>query len=163
MTPLVSRSDPVPEAVEEILRDLPEWFGIEDALSGYVEQARVLPTYTAVEDDDVVGVCLIEQHTSYAAEVHLLAVKRAMHRRRIGHALMAAAESDLRRAGVEFVQVKTLGAEHPSPEYAATRAFYEALGFRALEEFEEDTIWPGNPCLLMVKALSTADRRPADP
>lgn len=57
-------------------------------------------------------------------------------------------------AGTEFLQVKTLGAVHASPEYAATRKSYEALGYRALEEFEENTIWPGNPYLVMVKALS---------
>lgn len=41
---VISRSEAVPDNVEEILRDLPEWFGIEEALTGYVEQARVLPT-----------------------------------------------------------------------------------------------------------------------
>lgn len=154
MDVVVRRSPAVPERVEEILRDLPEWFGIEEALVGYVDQARVLPTYTALEDGDVVGVCLLEQHNRYAAEVHLIAVKRALHRRRVGYALMAAVERDLREAGTEFVHVKTLGASHPSPKYGTTRKFYEALGYRALEEFEENTIWPGNPCLLMVKALS---------
>jgi hypothetical protein len=66
---------------------------------------------------------------------------------------MAAAEQDMHTQGVEFMQVKTLGAAHPSPEYAATRQFYEALGYRPLEEFDADTLWPGNPCLLMVKTL----------
>ncbi|MGI8701500.1 MAG: hypothetical protein ACR2JU_09905 [Nocardioidaceae bacterium] len=34
---------------------------------------------------------------------------------------------------------------------AATRAFYLARGFEPLEEFQH--LWPGNPCLLMVKVL----------
>jgi hypothetical protein len=51
------------------------------------------------------------------------------------------------------VQVETLGAPHDSPEYAATRRFYEVLGYQGLEEYLADTLWPGNPCLVMVKHL----------
>jgi ribosomal protein S18 acetylase RimI-like enzyme len=48
------------------------------------------------------------------------------------------------------MQVKTLGPSRPDEHYAKTRAFYEALGFRPLEEFKQ--IWDeNNPCLVMVK------------
>jgi hypothetical protein len=54
--------------------------------------------------------------------------------------------------GVEYLQVKTLGPSHPSRGYAATRRFYEALGFRPLEEIHG--LWAeDNPCLLLVKRL----------
>lgn len=56
--------------------------------------------------------------------------------------LVAAAEGDLARRGVTYRQVKTLGAS--SPEHAATRAVYAALGYEGLEELAADTIWPGN-------------------
>lgn len=151
---VISRSEAVPDKVEEILRGLPEWFGIEEALTGYAEQARVLPTYAATDDGDTVGVCLVRRHNRYSAEIYLLAVKRALHRQRIGKELLAEVERDLAEAGTEFVQAKTLGEAHESPEYAATRKFYEALGYRALEEFDENTIWSDNPCLVMVKSLS---------
>lgn len=49
--------------------------------------------------------------------------------------------------------MKTLGPSHPSPEYAATRRFYEACGFRGLEELHD--LWPDNPCLIMVKPLGS--------
>ena len=49
-------------------------------------------------------------------------------------------------------QVKTLAASHPSPEYAQTRAFYEALGYVPLEVFP--TLWAAHlPVLQLVKAL----------
>ena len=147
-------SEPVPSDVEAILRELPEWFGIEEALLDYVDQAAKLPTYTATVDGDVQGVCLVRRHNRFSAETYLLAVRRQLHRRGIGRALMAVAEEDAKAQGVELMQVKTLGSAHPSPEYAATRRFYETLGYRPLEEFEEDIIWPGNPCLVMVKALT---------
>lgn len=54
-------------------------------------------------------------------------------------------------AGGFRLEVKTLGASRPSPEYAATRAFYGALGFQPVEELHG--LWPGNPCLVMVKPL----------
>ena len=48
--------------------------------------------------------------------------------------------------------MKTLAPSDPDPSYAATRAFYAAVGFLPLEELPQ--VWgPQNPCLLMVKAL----------
>lgn len=149
----VRRAEPVPEAVRALLRGLPEWFGIEEATEHYIEEARKLPTYAAAASGDVVGACLTKQHAERAAEIYLLAVERGRHRQGIGRALMEAAEADLADQGVEFLQVKTLGASHPSEEYAATRRFYEALGYQWLEETED--LWPGNPCLIMVKHLPT--------
>lgn len=89
----------------------------------YVDQASRLTTYTAVVNGGVEGVCLVQRHTDYSAEIYLLAVKRSLHRRGLGRARMAAVEADLRADGFEFVQVKTLGTSHPSVEYATTRRF----------------------------------------
>jgi len=50
------------------------------------------------------------------------------------------------------MQVKTLGPSRPNEEYARTRAFYEVMGFRPLEEFPQ--FWDEkNPCLILVKRL----------
>lgn len=91
------------------------------------------------------------------SELSVLATARRLHRRGIGRALVEAAEGDLARAGTTYVQVKTLGASYPSPAYASTRRFFEALGYQGLEEFPADAIWPGNPCLIMVKHLACPD------
>ena len=43
----------------------------------------------------------------------------------------------------------------PDANYAATRAFYAAMGFRPLEEIGR--IWgEDNPCQIMVKTVSTS-------
>jgi GNAT superfamily N-acetyltransferase len=144
---------PRPEVVDALLRELPEWFGIDEAIEEYVTRSAQLPTYTAVLDGDPVGVLVLEPHSDRVAELYVLATVRRLHRRGIGRALVEAAERDLARAGTTYVQVKTLGTSHPSPEYAATRRFYEALGYQGLEEYPADTLWPGNPCLVMVKHL----------
>ncbi len=65
--------------------------------------------------------------------------------------MLAAAEADLAAEGVRFLQVKTLGESRPDANYARTRQFYLACGFTPLEELTD--LWPGNPCLLLVKAL----------
>jgi ribosomal protein S18 acetylase RimI-like enzyme len=142
-----------PEVVGSLLRGLPEWFGIDEAIEEYVARSAQLPTYTAVRDGEPVGVLVLEHHSDRVAELYVLATVRRLHRRGIGRALVAAAERDLARGGTTYVQVKTLGASHPSPEYVATRRFYEALGYQGLEEYPADALWPGDPCLVMVKHL----------
>jgi GNAT superfamily N-acetyltransferase len=151
----VERGGPDPARVEEILRALPGWFGIEDALLNYVDQSKTLPAFVALMDDKMVGICSVKQHTQHAAEIYLMAVDPSLHRFGIGTALLKAAERELRDDGVQLLQVKTLGPSDPSPEYATTRLFYEAVGFRALEEIEG--LWPGNPCLILVKHLDARE------
>jgi ribosomal protein S18 acetylase RimI-like enzyme len=147
-----------PEVVEALLRGLPEWFGIEEAIDEYVRRSATLPTYVASDAGTPVGVLVIEHHAATSAEMYVLAVHRDHHRAGIGRALVDQAERDLRASGTRFLQVKTLGPSHPSPEYDATRRFYEALGYVGIEEHPSDVLWPGNPCLVMVKHLACAAR-----
>jgi ribosomal protein S18 acetylase RimI-like enzyme len=137
--------------VEELLRALPGWFEIEEAILDFVEQSHSLPSYAATAKGEFAGIGLVKRHTHYAAEIYLMAVDPRWHRRGIGRALLAAIEKDLVAEGIEYLQVKTLGPSHASPEYELTRRFYEACGFRALEEIEG--LWPGNPFLILVKFL----------
>ena len=137
---------------EMILRALPEWFGIEEATAQYVRDVDDLPTFVAFEGGRAVGFMTVKQHFPQSAELYVLGVLPEMHQRGVGRALLSAVEAYLREQGVEYVQVKTLSASHPDPGYAKTRAFYEAMGFKPLEEFP--TLWgEANPCLLMVKTL----------
>lgn len=148
-TSIVSGTDPA--ATERILRALPDWFGIEESLLGYVDAVRRLPGFLALEADDVVGVLLLERHFPEAAEIHLMAVHPDRHREGIGRALVEAAVAQLATDGVRLLQVKTLAASHPSEHYAHTRRFYTAAGFLHLGELPD--LWPGNPCLVMVRTL----------
>jgi GNAT superfamily N-acetyltransferase len=138
--------------VERILRALPDWFGIESALVNYVEDARSHPVIGARVDQRVVGILVQHETSDVASEVHLLAVEPGLHRRGVGRALMAAAEARLTGTAVRLFHVKTLGPSDPDEHYARTRAFYESLGFLPLEELAD--LWPGNPCLILVKPLT---------
>lgn len=147
---LLERSDP--GAVATLLALLPQWFGIPSANAAYRRDAETLPTLVAVDHrDEPIGVLLWKQHFAGAAEIHLMAVHPDHHRQGVGRLLVCELESRLRARGVRLLEVKTLGASRPSPEYAATRAFYCALGFQPVEELHG--LWPGNPCLVMVKPL----------
>lgn len=140
--------------MRRLLDQLPDWFGIPESNDGYVAAASALTSYLARdrETGDIAGVLLVERHFPESAEVHLMAVDPAIHRRGAGRLLLEAAERDLCAEGVRFLQVKTLGPSRPHEGYAATREFYGAMGFVPLEELEG--LWqPGNPCLVMIKQL----------
>jgi GNAT superfamily N-acetyltransferase len=66
------------------------------------------------------------------------AVRREVQRRGLGRApLAASAETYLRARGTDLLQVKTLAESGPGAGSVATRAFYTAMGFRALEEIRQ--------------------------
>jgi GNAT superfamily N-acetyltransferase len=161
----VTTGQQAPETVERLLRSLPDWFGIEPSIVEYVAKAHELPTYLAwppggsapqVTEPRPVGVLLAARHFPESAEIYLMAVEPAVHRRGIGHALIEALEADLVADSVELLQVKTLGPSQVDASYAHTRRFYSRMGFWPLEEIHD--LWPGNPCLIMVKILGA---RPA--
>jgi GNAT superfamily N-acetyltransferase len=155
---------------KRILRALPAWFGIESALLEYAAAADSLPTFAvrapaaepgptdrhgpgpATPDDGIVGFLTLRPTSAQAAEVHVLAVLQQQHRRGIGRALVERAATYARAEGFTLLHVKTLAPSDPDPGYAATRRFYEALGFLPLEELPQ--VWgPENPCLIMVRPL----------
>lgn len=154
----VARSDEHIDDCEAILRALPEWFGIEEAIVDYVDAMGRLPTWLARVDEEVVGFVSVETHTDSAAEIIVMGVRKEFHRRGIGAALVEAAEVALREQGVEFLQVKTLMSDsHECKNYEKTRRFYEAMGFVPVQEFE--TLWDrANPCLQLMKSLGQPKR-----
>jgi len=136
---------------EHVLRALPDWFGIESALVDYVQATREKPTWIAEVNREPVGFITVHEHTQAAAEIHCMAILPEAHRKGVGLAMVKCVESDLHSRGFRFLQVKTLGPSRPDAFYECTREFYEAAGFTPLEEFPN--LWPGNPCLLLVKSL----------
>jgi coenzyme F420-0:L-glutamate ligase / coenzyme F420-1:gamma-L-glutamate ligase len=149
VTRVVEIQDPAERSrvAEAVLRDLPDWFGIEESTRTYIEHAATLPTLV-VEPD--LGFLCLKQHTPAAIELYVMGVRRSQHRQGIGRALVEAAESWCRVRGIPYLHVKTLGPSRPDPGYDATRSFYEAMGFVALEELHG--LWDkGNPTLVLVK------------
>ena len=139
-------------ACEAVLRTLPDWFGIEEALLKYAADSERLPTF-AIENDAVIdGFLTLREHFPQSWEVHCIAVRAAGRNRGYGTALLAHAEGWLIDRGVAVLQVKTIAPTKSHAPYAETRRFYESTGFLPLEIFPE--LWaPHNPCLQLVKFL----------
>jgi ribosomal protein S18 acetylase RimI-like enzyme len=136
-----------------ILGTLPTWFGIQESVEDYVAVADRSPTVIASLDGEDTGFLTLLHHSPYASEVYVMGVLPEHHRRGIGRQLLKHAEGGLARAGVEFLQVKTLSATHPDEGYEKTRAFYSAYGFRILEEFP--MLWSAqSPALQLIKTVS---------
>jgi GNAT superfamily N-acetyltransferase len=135
-----------------LLESLPEWFGIESARRQYIADLATHLAFGVYGETGVIGFISLLRHNAVAAEIQVMAVERRYHRGGVGRALVDYSEQILRRDRVEYLQVKTLGPSHPDLNYAATRAFYQSLGFRPLEE--TTAFWgEEQPCLLMVKKL----------
>lgn len=137
---------------ERILRALPGWFGIEEAIVQYLKDVVVMETVVAEVSGAPVGFLTLNRHNDHSAEIHVIGVLPEHHGRGIGRTLVEHAERTLRDRGVAYLQVKTLGPSRPDPEYERTRGFYEHVGFHALEE---TNLWGDvNPCLIYVKHLA---------
>jgi len=136
---------------ESILRSLPEWFGIEEAIVSYRQDIEAMDSYVAESAGEIVGFITLNIHNEYSAEIQVMAVSEAHHRAGVGRGLVEYSEQILRDRSLEYLQVKTLGPSRPNEHYERTRAFYADLGFRPLEE---NHLWgEANPCLMMVKHL----------
>jgi ribosomal protein S18 acetylase RimI-like enzyme len=110
------------------------------------------PTLVADDNGQRVGFVTVVRHSPYAAELHVMAVRPERHRQGIGRALVVQAEERLRSEGIEYLQVKTLSGTAGDHGYLRTLAFYQALGFRVLEEMP--MLWNAdNPAVLLIKRL----------
>jgi len=138
---------------ENTLRALPDWFGNEAAIVDYAGQVRGLPLCAAFDGDVPVGFVALKRHNEFTAEVCVMGVLQAYHRRGIGKKLIEWCEGQCAAQGMRFLTVKTLDASAESAGYGRTRAFYRACGFIPLEVFP--TIWDeDNPCLFLAKCMS---------
>ncbi len=136
----------------QLLNELPDWFGIEEAVDEYVAKAERATAVVAITDGREVGLLTLLKHTAFAAEIDVMAVQPDYHRRGVGRAMVDRAERLLVLDGVEYLQVKTLADTVEYEPYVGTRAFYAACGFRPLQVFPD--LWdPNNPALQFVKRL----------
>lgn len=141
---------------EEILRSVPEWFGIEEALLEYAANTVKLPTFVIRDNVRALGFVSLRQHFAQAWEIDCIAVHATARNKGLGTLVLRRAERWLVAQGARFLQVKTIAAASPNPHYAQTRAYYERMGFTAIEVFPE--LWhPRNPCLQMLKALDSGE------
>ncbi|MDR0272160.1 MAG: GNAT family N-acetyltransferase [Clostridiales bacterium] len=136
----------------EILRSLPEWFGIEASIVDYVQQVQSMPFYAAFDCGMAVGFVAIKIHSKFSSEICVIGILKTHHSQGIGKKLIECCELFCKENKIEFLTVKTLDESRECEEYNKTRLFYLSAGFKPLEVFP--TLWDeDNPCLLMAKCL----------
>ena len=74
--------------VAEVLRDLPEWFGIPESTQAYIEGAADLQVWAAYQESDLTGFISLSYSSEDCAEIDCLAVKKFYHRVGIGSQLL---------------------------------------------------------------------------
>lgn len=138
---------------ENILNDLPRWFGIPESTKEYVNSSGNMIFYCCYIEGKPAGFLSIKPHNPYSAELYVLGVLEKYHRKGIGRALVQSCEEYLRKNKIEYLQVKTLDESSKDEAYEKTRKFYLSMGFRPLECFP--ALWDEyNPCLVMVKYIN---------
>ena len=137
--------------VAEVLKALPEWFGIPESTQAYIEGATTLQVWAAYQESDLTGFVSLSYSSEDCAEIDCLGVKKGHQGRGIGSQLLANLESEAGKQ-VDYLQVKTV-AEGSNKDYDRTNVFYRSLGFKKLEIFPQ--LWgPQNPCQILIKKMS---------
>ena len=140
------------EITDFVLRQLPDWFGIEESIVEYVYGVKETVFFIAVVDNRSIGFLSLKFNNEYTSEIYAMGILEEYHNMGIGRDLVEKAMDYSRRNGYQFFMVKTLGEAHPDKNYQKTREFYKKVGFYPLEELKE--LWgKENPCLLMVQSL----------
>jgi len=137
---------------DDILHSLPAWFGIESSIVNYTKEVRELPFWAAFDGEDAIGFIALQIHNPFTSEICVMGIMENHHRHGIGKQLVECCEAFCSANHTEFLTVKTLADTVDNADYAKTREFYTALGFRPIEIFPLH--WDkSNPCLFMAKFL----------
>lgn len=140
------------EITNYVLRKLPEWFGIEEAIVEYVKGVSDNDFFAVCCDELPVGFLSIKYINEFTAEIYVMGILKGYQNKGIGQKLVCRCEEVLKSKNIKMLMVKTLGESHPDENYKKTRAFYNKVGLLPLEEIKE--IWgEENPCLIMIKAI----------
>ena len=141
------------EICETVLKSLPKYFGIEEAVEDYIKGVKDKYFLSVNVEDIPVGFVSLKDHNEFTSEIYVMGLVEELHGIGIGKKLIEKVEDHLSEQGREYLTVKTLGPSWEDDEpYYRTRGFYRAVGFTPLEEFKE--LWDeNNPCLFMVKQI----------
>lgn len=136
----------------EVLRDLPEWFGIEEATKEYIESVALYKMFALYEEDELVGFYSVREENKDTLDMYVLGIKKKFHRHGYGRLLQNHIFEYARELGYQYCMVLTLSKSHKDLGYKKTRAFYHSMGF--VDIYESNRIWDeSNPTQIMVKKL----------
>src|SRR6266567_2038084 len=120
------------QTCRSITTTLPEWFGIPDANERYAKGMQERISFAALANNDYVGMITLEFSYPNNGNIYWMAVKKDYHGRKIGIALMRAAEDYCHERGCTSLTVETLSPKQSDSNYLKTYRFYEKFGFNPL-------------------------------
>lgn len=136
--------------IEDVLLDLPEWFGIPESTQEYIDKGSKLPTFVADIDNEPIGFISLKILNDDEIELYVLGVKRKYHRMGVGKKLINETISYCKANDIKRIIVMTLDESYEpfDANYDNTRKFYEAVGFTKIKVDSE--IWGSTcPCLIL--------------
>lgn len=108
----IENKDLKADIVQEILYDLPEWFGLPESTQAYIDEARELDLWLAMDElGERLGFITLSSSSQDCGEIHCMGVKLLYHRKGIGKALLASLEK-FAQAQYSLLQVKTVDEGH---------------------------------------------------
>lgn len=136
---------------QNILKALPEWFGIPESMEEYIQDSAGKPFFCARINEKNIGFLYLKQTGKDTVELTVMGILEEYHRNGIGHALFEYAKKEICKKGYSFIQVKTVQmGKYES--YDKTNQFYLSLGFKEFEVFPD--LWDEwNPCQIYIMAL----------
>ena len=87
---------------EKILRSLPNWFGIEEAIQDYIKQSKTMPMIVAFHNNSPIGFISIKHHFDCSAEIYVMGIAPELHRHGVGRNLVIEAEKYLQQNSCEY-------------------------------------------------------------
>jgi GNAT superfamily N-acetyltransferase len=117
------------QAVLALAESLAEWFDENARGTGIPIDIQMHRGFVALGGANLVGFATFTTEQG-VGRLSWIGVRSELHRQGIGRLLLECVEDALRELGVAKLRVETVGWTEPGYEpYAATRAFYEGMGF----------------------------------
>ena len=142
---------------KNILKRLPEWFGIPEAIEEYVNTVSSFYYLAAFDKGVCIGFISGIVHYGRTGEIYVCGVIPEYQNRGVGKALVKEEDEYFKEKKCKYVIVKTLSDIVDNKAYEKTREFYKRVGFEELVTLRE--MWSEeSPCLIMIKEIRTNKR-----
>lgn len=144
------------EITRKVLKNLPMWFGIDEATEGYISEVINHPFIAAYIDKVPIGFYSVRKENDDVLDMYVLGVLQKFHGTGVGTALQNYVNTYAQKNDFKYLMVLTLAEKVQNKEYLLTRKFYVKQGF--FDFYQNDDIFDKhNPCQIMIKKIGLGD------
>ncbi|KFZ27616.1 MAG: Acetyltransferase (GNAT) family protein [Candidatus Izimaplasma bacterium HR2] len=140
------------EITRKVLRDLPEWFGIEESTKEYIDKVVNYPFIAAHIKGEVAGFYSLREENKDTLDMYVLGVLKKYHNKGVGTKLQEYVNDYAKVKKYKYMMVITLAKKANNYEYSLTRKFYLKMGF--VDFYQNDDIFDShNPAQILIKEV----------